>query len=136
MKINNLPHFRDESMKGKKLGAIRAGSTIRAFALCSSSLGKSGRSRTRRSWRSRKVPLKSRAPDTSMAMNASPAKEPLTPRLAVPPLPGEREGNQSPSPLTGEWAPAGGGRVRVPFEAHWTLTAPRGINRINSLCAR
>jgi hypothetical protein len=42
----------------------------------------------------------SRASQTSMAMNASPATKPLTPRLAVPPLPkGEGEKSKSqPSP--------------------------------------
>jgi len=72
-----------------------------ALTVRGSSLGKSRRSRTRRSWRSRKIPSKSRAPDTSMAINASPAKKPLTARLALPALTGERERNQNHSPLTG-----------------------------------
>jgi hypothetical protein len=125
MKINNLPHFRDESLKGNRLGSIRTGIATPAFALCRSSSGKSRRSRTRRSWRSRKIPSKSRAPDTSMAINASPAKKPLTARLALPALTGERERNQNHSPLTGgEGARrrrAGEGSLRSPLDFHGAL---------------
>jgi hypothetical protein len=76
-----------------------------------------------------RVPSKSQAPDTSIAMNASPAKRPLTPRLAVPPLPkGEGKKSESQPSPRGEGARrrrAGEGSLSTPLDFDGAL--PRGI---------
>ena len=55
-----------------------------------------------------RVPSELRVSHTSMAMNASPAKKPLTPSLAVPPLPkGEGEESKSQPSPGGEAGPQG-----------------------------
>ena len=67
-----------------------------------------------------RVPSKSWASHTAMAMNASPAKKPLTPRLAVPPLPkGEGEKSKSQPSPRGEGARrrrAGAGSLSTPLD--------------------
>jgi hypothetical protein len=89
---------------------------------------KLSRGKARRPARTIGVPSKSRASRTSAVMNVSPAKQPLTPRLAVPPLP-KREGEKSksqPSPR-GDGARrrrAGEGSLSTPLHLDGALLIP------------